>query len=127
MAGDGQERILRNTAGVKHSVGLLVETRVDPLTDAEKADPAVNNRRRVGSHLAALNGAFDFIAERRGRIEAATTAARLAGYADRGPVYLGGAATNRRRRARSCRIRRAATGWTPPNTARCGTNWPCTG
>ncbi|WP_413802238.1 M14 family metallocarboxypeptidase [Streptomyces iranensis] len=91
VAGDGQERILRNTAGVKTAVGLLVETRVDPLTDAEKADPALNNRRRVGSHLAALNGTFGFITQRRARIEAATTAARLAGYADRGPVYLGGA------------------------------------
>ncbi|EFL22074.1 putative carboxypeptidase [Streptomyces himastatinicus ATCC 53653] len=39
VAGDGQERILRNTAGVKNSVGQLVETRVDPLTDAEKGRP----------------------------------------------------------------------------------------
>ncbi|MFD8548846.1 M14 family metallocarboxypeptidase [Streptomyces sp. NPDC059649] len=91
VAGDGQERILRNTAGVKGSVGLLVETRVDALTDAEKADPALNNRRRVTSQLAALKGAFDFLGQHRRRIEAATTAARLAGYADRGPVYLGGA------------------------------------
>ncbi|MFI0815482.1 M14 family metallocarboxypeptidase [Streptomyces sp. NPDC021098] len=91
VAGDGQERILRNTAGVKNSLGLLVETRVDPLTDAEKDDPAVNNKRRVGSQLAALDGAFAFVRERRPRIEAATTAARLAGWADRGPVYLGGA------------------------------------
>ncbi|MFD7503532.1 M14 family metallocarboxypeptidase [Streptomyces sp. NPDC059850] len=91
VAGDGQERILRNTAGVKNTIGQLVETRVDPLTDAEKADPAVNNKRRVGSQLAALDGAFDFVRDRRPRIEAATTAARLSGYADRGPVYLGGA------------------------------------
>ncbi|MFG2287324.1 M14 family metallocarboxypeptidase [Streptomyces sp. NPDC048595] len=91
VAGDGQERILRNTAGVKGSVGLLVETRVDPLTDAEKADPALNNRRRVKSQLAALKGLFTFADQHRSRIEAATTAARLAGYADRGPVYLGGA------------------------------------
>lgn len=91
VAGDGQERILRNTAGVKHSVGLLVETRVDALTDAEQKDPALNNRRRVESHLAALDGAFAFTGERRARIERATTLARLAGFADRGPVYLGGA------------------------------------
>lgn len=91
VAGDGQERILRNTAGVKHSVGLLVETRVDALTDAEKADPALNNRRRVDSQLAALDGALAFAGERRGRIEAATTAARLTGFADRGPVWTGGA------------------------------------
>ncbi|MFG2888865.1 M14 family metallocarboxypeptidase [Streptomyces sp. NPDC048248] len=91
VAGDGQERILRNTAGVKGSVGLLVETRVDALTDAEQADPALNNRRRVTSQLAALDGAFSFLDRHRGRVEAATTAARLAGYADHGPVYLGGA------------------------------------
>ncbi|MGW2629190.1 M14 family metallopeptidase [Streptomyces chattanoogensis] len=91
VAGDGQERILRNTAGVKGSVGLLVETRTDALTDAEKADPAVNNRRRVISQLSALKGVFTFLDRHRARIETATTSARLAGYADRGPVYLGGA------------------------------------
>ena len=91
VAGDGQERILRNTVGVKHAVGQLVETRVDALTDAEKADPALNNRRRVGSQLAALKGAFTFVRERGGRVGAATDASRAAGRADRGPVYLGGA------------------------------------
>ncbi|MEU4492448.1 M14 family metallocarboxypeptidase [Streptomyces sp. NPDC023998] len=90
-AGDGQERILRNASGVKNALGLLIESRVDPLTDEEKADPALNNRRRVDSQLAALDGLLGFTDERRGRIEAATTAARLAGFKDRGPVYLGGA------------------------------------
>ncbi|MFE3881571.1 M14 family metallocarboxypeptidase [Streptomyces lydicus] len=91
VAGDGQERILRNITGVKGAVGLLVETRVDALTAAEKADPALNNRRRVDSQLAALDGAFTFAVRHRPRIEAATAAARRAGYADRGPVYLDGA------------------------------------
>ncbi|MFG2193708.1 M14 family metallocarboxypeptidase [Streptomyces sp. NPDC048639] len=91
VAGDGQERILRNTAGIKHSVGLLVETRTNPLTDEEEADPALNNRRRVTSQLSGLHGLVDFVGVRRARIETATTLARLSGYADRGPVHLGGA------------------------------------
>ncbi|MFB6642094.1 M14 family metallocarboxypeptidase [Streptomyces chartreusis] len=104
VAGDGQERILRNMSGVKHSVGLLIESRVDPSpssqlrssrgdpnSEAEKADEALNNRRRVHSQLAALGGLFDFTDDRRGRIEAATGLARLTGYADTGPVYVGGA------------------------------------
>jgi hypothetical protein len=100
VAGDGQERILRNTVGVKHSVGLLTETRIEPLTDVdtdtarkqdEAEDEAENNRRRVGTHLAAFDGAFDFVDSRRGRIEAATDRARIRGLTDRGPVYLGGA------------------------------------
>ena len=88
-AGDGQERILRNMSGIKHSVGLLIESRVEP--SVAGIDEAANNRRRVSSQLAALGGLFTFTAERRTRIEAATGAARLTGLLDRGPVFLGGA------------------------------------
>lgn len=91
VAGDGQERILRNMSGVKHGVGLLIESRVDPLTDAEKADEALNKRRRVASQLDALTGLFRYTEERRGAVEAATGRARLTGWADTGPVYVGGA------------------------------------
>ncbi|MEV6594420.1 M14 family metallopeptidase [Streptomyces acidicola] len=89
VAGDGQERILRNMSGVKHSVGLLIESRVEPLTDGT-AEPA-NNRRRVNSQLSALKGLFGFADERGGKVDAATAAARVAGYRDTGPVYVGGA------------------------------------
>ncbi|MDL5204979.1 M14 family metallocarboxypeptidase [Streptomyces sp. ALI-76-A] len=88
VAGDGQERILRNLSGVKHALGLLIESRVEPLT--EVTEP-VNNRRRVDSQLAALKGLFRFTGERRAQVEAATDTARRTGHADTGPVYLGGA------------------------------------
>ncbi|MEG8279029.1 M14 family metallopeptidase [Streptomyces sp. AHA2] len=91
VAGDGQERILRNMSGVKHAVGLLIESRVDPLTEAERADEALNNRRRVTSQLNALDGLFAYADRRRARIEVTTAKARLAGWADTGPVYVGGA------------------------------------
>ncbi|WP_180289275.1 MULTISPECIES: M14 family metallopeptidase [Streptomyces] len=90
-AGDGQERILRNMSGIKHGVGLLIESRVDALTDEEQADESLNNRRRVKSQLAALKGLFAFAGERRAAVESATRRALLAGWRDEGPVYLGGA------------------------------------
>ncbi|UUU29259.1 M14 family metallocarboxypeptidase [Streptomyces sp. CA-210063] len=89
VAGDGQERILRNMSGIKHSVGLLIESRVEPLT-AGTEEP-VNNLRRVNSQLAALKGLFAFAGERGRQVDRATGAARLSGLRDTGPVYVGGA------------------------------------
>lgn len=88
VAGDGQERILRNMSGIKHAIGLLIESRVEPLTGT---DEPVNNRRRVNSQLAALKGLFTYTDERRAQVEHATGAARRAGWADTGPVHVGGA------------------------------------
>ncbi|MFE6887868.1 M14 family metallocarboxypeptidase [Streptomyces sp. NPDC057694] len=90
-AGDGQERILRNMSGLKHALGLLIESRVDPGTPAEEADDALNNRRRRDSQLASLKGLFTFTRQHADRIGAATKAARAAGLSDTGPVYVGGA------------------------------------
>ncbi|BBC31399.1 Zinc carboxypeptidase [Streptomyces graminofaciens] len=89
VAGDGQERILRNMSGVKHAVGVLIESRVEPI--AEGTGEPENNRRRVSSQLAALKGLFGFAGERGRQVDAATGAARLAGWRDTGPVYVGGA------------------------------------
>lgn len=126
VAGDGQERILRNTAGVKHSAGLLVETRVDALDQAEKDDPARKHRRRVATQHAALKGAFAYLDERRGPLTAATALARHTGFADRGPVYLGGADNDPAEPGRSSPTRPAGTGSMPPSTPRRATNSPCT-
>ncbi|MEW2633647.1 M14 family metallocarboxypeptidase [Streptomyces sp. NPDC048389] len=90
-AGDGQERILRNASGVKNAIGLLIESRADALGEDERADPALNKRRRVDSQLVALGGLLAYADERRDRTEAVTAAARAAGFEDRGAVHLGGA------------------------------------
>ncbi|MGW1672266.1 M14 family metallopeptidase [Streptomyces sp. NPDC002324] len=89
VAGDGQERILRNMSGIKHSVGLLIESRVEP--PAGGTEGPANHLRRVNSQLAALKGLFAFAGERGRRVDRATGAARLAGLRDTGPVYVGGA------------------------------------
>ncbi|CAM5714341.1 Carboxypeptidase OS=Streptomyces alboniger OX=132473 GN=CP975_31120 PE=3 SV=1 [Streptomyces alboniger] len=78
-------------SGIKHAAGLLIESRVDPLTDAEKNDEALNNRRRVASQVSALGGLFEYTDERRARLERATAASRTEGHRDHGPVYVGGA------------------------------------
>ncbi|SDP62132.1 M14 family zinc carboxypeptidase [Lentzea jiangxiensis] len=77
VAGDGQERILRNTGGLKHGMGLLVETNADNT-------PAF----RVESHLKALDGTQSFVAGNGSAIEAANAASRAVRT---GPVYFGGA------------------------------------
>jgi hypothetical protein len=77
IAGDGQERILRNTGGLKHGMGLLVETNID-------GTPAY----RVQSHLLALDGTQSFVRSNRSGIEAANARSRAVRT---GPIYFGGA------------------------------------
>jgi hypothetical protein len=88
IAGDGQERILRNTTGIKHALGLLVETNDSP-NPGEDIPAAA--RRRVSSHLDGVAGTFRLLKERRGQLEAATTLSRATAPFKRGPIYFGGA------------------------------------
>jgi hypothetical protein len=88
IAGDGQERILRNTAGLKHALGLLVETNADP-NPGEDVPAAA--RRRVSSHLSGVAGTLKLVTERRVQLETATTVSRLTASIKRGPIYFGGA------------------------------------
>ncbi|MFD7863503.1 M14 family metallocarboxypeptidase [Streptomyces sp. NPDC059783] len=90
-AGDGQERILRNLAGVKHAVAVLVESRADPVDAAERARPALAQRRRVSSQRAAIEALFDAADRERAGLAAVTARSRAAGAGNRGPLYLGGA------------------------------------
>ena len=97
-AGDGDEGIARNAMGLRHSLGILAETRVDadPTNSLiEAVDAAAVARRRVDSHLVIAREALRFLGER-GDEAAGVTAAAAAAKAQEGedrsaPVYFGGA------------------------------------
>ena len=97
-AGDGDEGIARNAMGLRHSIGILVESAVteDPrngpgeLTSTEEL-----NRRRVASHLVVAFETLRFMREK-GAKAAITTAAAARTKTKEGkkrnaPVYFGGA------------------------------------
>ena len=97
-AGDGDEGIMRNAMGLRHSLGILVETAVteDPRNSPlELVDRAMVQRRRVNAHMAVSASVLRFIRERGGEAQDVTTGAALRKAqegADRSaPVYFGGA------------------------------------
>jgi hypothetical protein len=97
-AGDGDEGIMRNAMGLRHVLGILVETRVDADIRQSPTEPAMaaeTARRRVQSHYVVLGSALEFIEEK------GTEAARVTSEAIRrkiaegqgrsAPVYFDGA------------------------------------
>jgi hypothetical protein len=96
-AGDGDEGIARNAMGLRHSLGILVETRVDSdLRNGpqELEDPAVR-LRRVAAHTVAIDATLRFMRERGDRVVRVTDVARRRaveeGRLRSEPVYFGGA------------------------------------
>ena len=96
-AGDGDEGIARNTMGLRHSLGILVETRVDgdPRNGPQELeDPAVR-LRRVAAHTVAIDATLRFMRERGDDVARVTARARRRavqeGRLRNEPVYFGGA------------------------------------
>jgi hypothetical protein len=95
-AGDQDEGILRNTAGLRHAIGILVETRVDMRLSADELiSSSAVNLRRVESHKQAVRDTFRFMREQESIVELATEGARVRkareGRERSAPVYFGGA------------------------------------
>ncbi|ROP43674.1 M14 family zinc carboxypeptidase [Pseudokineococcus lusitanus] len=95
VAGDGDERIMRNAVGLKHTVGQLTESQTRALTAEEQADPTVNTNRRVDTNVLALRGSLDMLrtqgAELRRETAAAEREAARLGAAGEGYIRFGGA------------------------------------
>ena len=97
-AGDGDEGIMRNAMGLRHSLGVLVETAVteDPRNSPfELIDRAMVQRRRVDAHMAVSASVLRFIRERGAEAADVTSGAALRkaqeGRDRSAPVYFGGA------------------------------------
>ncbi|MDQ3987372.1 MAG: M14 family metallocarboxypeptidase [Actinomycetota bacterium] len=97
-AGDGDEGIARNAMGLRHTLGILIESAVtaDPRNGPQEVlSEAEVNLRRVESHLVVAAVALEFMRER-GNATAKTTAGAFKDKAAEGatqsaPVYFGGA------------------------------------
>jgi hypothetical protein len=97
-AGDEDEGIARNAMGLRHSIGLLIESAVsqDPRNGPQEITSEAEVRlRRVESQFVVSLGALDFMAERGAEAVRATDAAFAKaikqGRSRSEPVYFGGA------------------------------------
>lgn len=97
-AGDADEGIMRNAMGLRHSLGILVETDTTPNVQNNgpgEADPAEVMRRRVASHRQAMIESLRFLRDQ-GSVAKRVTARAFERTTDRGreqsrPVFFGGA------------------------------------
>lgn len=92
VAGDQDERILRNATGLRHTAGLLVESLVN---DFDGVGVVANNNRRVDSQVVGIEGTLDMLQEQRARLIAQTRAAEgratAEGRSGTGVIYFDGA------------------------------------
>lgn len=97
-AGDGDEGIMRNAMGLRHSLGVLVESAVteDPRNGPDELlDEAALNMRRVDSHLVVSHAALSFMREQGKAMTKVTKGAMkrktIEGRKRSAPVYFDGA------------------------------------
>jgi hypothetical protein len=92
VAGDQDERILRNATGLRHTVGMLVESLVN---DFDGVGPVANNLRRVDTQVVGIEGTLDMLARDGSLLVAQTGAAErraaAEGRSGSGVVYFDGA------------------------------------
>lgn len=97
-AGDSDEGILRNLAGLRHSLGILLETDSAPNVQdggPNEVDPVVSMNRRVDSHYQAVVETLRFFRDKGTMAEMTTAVARVRktreGLNRSAPVFFGGA------------------------------------
>ena len=93
VAGDEDERILRNTMGLRHVAGQLVESLVNDVDDDETETE--NKVRRVRTQVLSLQATLDFVLEQGAALKTATTTAAAEaaaeGAAGDQPFFFAGA------------------------------------
>jgi LPXTG-motif cell wall-anchored protein len=95
-AGDGDEGIARNLMGLRHTIGILVESGVTQnlLNGPGEVQSAANQQRRVDSHKATIDCTLSWMrenAERAASAQAGSVARKIAEGRDQSaPVYFQG-------------------------------------
>ncbi|HVE99458.1 MAG TPA: M14 family metallocarboxypeptidase, partial [Mycobacteriales bacterium] len=95
-AGDGDEGINRNLMGLRHSIGILIESAVtpNPTNVPPEAIPAENQKRRVASQVSTITCTLSFMRANADRVAGAqqgSVARKIAeGRAQSAPVYFQG-------------------------------------